>query len=63
MKQIYIKSQQVNFLLSTGQHSDGQNIIFTDGEYINQIAACKDVCLSNNAVITQVPHMGILQSV
>ncbi|GLD48765.1 E3 ubiquitin-protein ligase MYCBP2, partial [Lates japonicus] len=25
-----------------GQHSDGQNIIFTDGEYINQIAACKD---------------------
>lgn len=28
-----------------GQHSDGQNIIFTDGEYINQIAACKDVSL------------------
>lgn len=27
----------------SGQHSDGQNIIFTDGEYINQIAACKDV--------------------
>lgn len=27
-----------------GQHGqDGQNIIFTDGEYINQIAACKDV--------------------
>lgn len=26
-----------------GQHSDGQNIIFSDGEYINQIAACKDV--------------------
>ncbi|KAJ3592162.1 hypothetical protein NHX12_007291, partial [Muraenolepis orangiensis] len=25
-----------------GQHSDGQNIIFTDGEYINQLAACKD---------------------
>ncbi|KAA8587942.1 hypothetical protein FQN60_001136 [Etheostoma spectabile] len=25
-----------------GQNSDGQNIIFTDGEYINQIAACKD---------------------
>lgn len=29
----------------SGQHSDGQNIIFTDGEYINQIAACKDVSL------------------
>ncbi|XP_030198582.1 E3 ubiquitin-protein ligase MYCBP2 isoform X5 [Gadus morhua] len=25
-----------------GQHADGQNIIFTDGEYINQLAACKD---------------------
>lgn len=33
----------VIFLLSVGQHADGQNIIFTDGEYINQIAACKDV--------------------
>lgn len=33
-----------SFTLSiVGQHSDGQNIIFTDGEYINQIAACKDV--------------------
>uniref|UniRef100_A0A6Q2X7Z5 E3 ubiquitin-protein ligase MYCBP2 n=1 Tax=Esox lucius TaxID=8010 RepID=A0A6Q2X7Z5_ESOLU len=25
-----------------GLHADGQNIVFTDGEYINQIAACKD---------------------
>lgn len=31
-------------LFLEGQHGqDGQNIIFTDGEYINQIAACKDV--------------------
>lgn len=35
----------VTLLLFAGQHSDGQNIIFTDGEYINQIAACKDVSL------------------
>ncbi|XP_029113894.1 E3 ubiquitin-protein ligase MYCBP2 isoform X4 [Scleropages formosus] len=25
-----------------GLQADGQNIVFTDGEYINQIAACKD---------------------
>lgn len=35
----------ITFHHSAGQHSDGQNIIFTDGEYINQIAACKDVSL------------------
>lgn len=34
-----------SLLLFAGQHADGQNIIFTDGEYINQIAACKDVRL------------------
>lgn len=32
-------------LLSIGLQADGQNIVFTDGEYINQIAACKDVSL------------------
>lgn len=38
----------INFsLLSAGQLSDGQNIVFTDGEYINQIAACKDVSLTS----------------
>ncbi|KAF3843349.1 hypothetical protein F7725_002198 [Dissostichus mawsoni] len=34
--------EQEGTITMPGQHSDGQNIIFTDGEYINQIAACKD---------------------
>ena len=27
----------------TDCHTEGQNILFTDGEYINQIAASRDV--------------------
>lgn len=36
----YYKLKCVSF---SGLQADGQNIVFTDGEYINQIAACKDV--------------------
>lgn len=35
--------KMIFFFLSQGLQAEGQNIIFTDGEYINQIAACKDV--------------------
>ncbi|XP_046701607.1 E3 ubiquitin-protein ligase MYCBP2 isoform X16 [Silurus meridionalis] len=34
--------EQEGTIAMPGLQTDGQNIIFTDGEYINQIAACKD---------------------
>ncbi|KAK7153726.1 hypothetical protein R3I94_007181 [Phoxinus phoxinus] len=34
--------EQEGTITMPGLQADGQNIIFTDGEYINQIAACKD---------------------
>ncbi|XP_009302830.2 E3 ubiquitin-protein ligase MYCBP2 isoform X10 [Danio rerio] len=34
--------EQEGTITVPGLQADGQNIIFTDGEYINQIAACKD---------------------
>ncbi|KAJ8404609.1 hypothetical protein AAFF_G00334720 [Aldrovandia affinis] len=34
--------EQEGTITMPGGHADGQNIVFTDGEYINQIAACKD---------------------
>uniref|UniRef100_A0A8B9J812 E3 ubiquitin-protein ligase MYCBP2 n=1 Tax=Astyanax mexicanus TaxID=7994 RepID=A0A8B9J812_ASTMX len=34
--------EQEGTITMPGLQSDGQNIVFTDGEYINQIAACKD---------------------
>uniref|UniRef100_A0A673N0T5 RCR-type E3 ubiquitin transferase n=1 Tax=Sinocyclocheilus rhinocerous TaxID=307959 RepID=A0A673N0T5_9TELE len=34
--------EQEGTVTMPGLQADGQNIIFTDGEYINQIAACKD---------------------
>ncbi|XP_059355583.1 E3 ubiquitin-protein ligase MYCBP2 isoform X7 [Carassius carassius] len=34
--------EQEGTIAMPGLQADGQNIIFTDGEYINQIAACKD---------------------
>lgn len=30
----------------TDCHTEGQNILFTDGEYINQIAASRDVSVT-----------------
>nr|XP_055071391.1 E3 ubiquitin-protein ligase MYCBP2 isoform X12 [Misgurnus anguillicaudatus] len=34
--------EQEGTITMPGLQADGQNIVFTDGEYINQIAACKD---------------------
>ncbi|XP_077071827.1 E3 ubiquitin-protein ligase MYCBP2 isoform X15 [Siphateles boraxobius] len=34
--------EQEGTITMPGLQADGQNIIFTDGEFINQIAACKD---------------------
>ncbi|XP_036396029.1 E3 ubiquitin-protein ligase MYCBP2 isoform X8 [Megalops cyprinoides] len=34
--------EQEGTITMPGGQADGQNIVFTDGEYINQIAACKD---------------------
>ncbi|GAA6108212.1 E3 ubiquitin-protein ligase MYCBP2 isoform X3 [Tachysurus ichikawai] len=34
--------EQEGTITMPGLQAEGQNIIFTDGEYINQIAACKD---------------------
>ncbi|KTF85427.1 hypothetical protein cypCar_00028935, partial [Cyprinus carpio] len=34
--------EQEGTVTMPGLQADGQNIVFTDGEYINQIAACKD---------------------
>ncbi|XP_023654220.2 E3 ubiquitin-protein ligase MYCBP2 isoform X4 [Paramormyrops kingsleyae] len=34
--------EQEGTITLAGLQGDGQNILFTDGEYINQIAACKD---------------------
>ncbi|KAL6484777.1 hypothetical protein MHYP_G00068220 [Metynnis hypsauchen] len=34
--------EQEGTITMPGLQADGQNIIFTDGEYVNQIAACKD---------------------
>lgn len=45
---------------STGQQTDVQNIVFTDGEYINQIAACKDV---SRLLITVVVIFGIIRTI
>lgn len=39
----------LNSVLFTGLQADGQSVVFTDGEYINQIAACKDVSLHSHA--------------
>ncbi|XP_051563854.1 E3 ubiquitin-protein ligase MYCBP2 isoform X5 [Myxocyprinus asiaticus] len=34
--------EQEGTITMPGLQADGQNIVFTDGDYINQIAACKD---------------------
>ncbi|XP_028848286.1 E3 ubiquitin-protein ligase MYCBP2 isoform X12 [Denticeps clupeoides] len=34
--------EQEGTITMPGLPADGQNIVFTDGEYVNQIAACKD---------------------
>ncbi|KAG2456598.1 MYCB2 ligase, partial [Polypterus senegalus] len=34
--------EQEGAITMPGLQADGQNIVFTDGEYINQIAACRD---------------------
>ncbi|CAB1347406.1 unnamed protein product, partial [Coregonus sp. 'balchen'] len=43
-----------------GLQADGQSIVFTDGEYINQIAACKDVSLIHTYIHTHT-HINLLQ--
>lgn len=41
----------------TDCHTEGQNILFTDGEYVNQIAASRDVSVTYSGQTIFTSHL------